>query len=188
MSVNLIPLQYYQYIYLNRAFENEIPVKYIYNRMAGLLPIGGDNMSVDWLKHAIIQGGSAVYMKLIEICDTQKLKPYDDNLSILSCCLQSHCISQLYRYLWVWSEHNILSKILSSNVFYTNYDDCKACGVKSRPPIEEADGLFAGRAILLIEAVCPCNIYNAQYTALNGGGACEHKYIICSKCRCCKDM
>ena len=122
-----------------------------------------------------------MYMKLIDICNQNS---GNDDLSILACCLQSHGVNQLFRFLWVWSEPSEISEIFKSTVYYTDYDDCKIAGLKVRPPIEEADGEFEGCAILLIEAVCPCNVFNSDYVTVQGGEFSMKEYVICGKCAC----
>ena len=191
MSFKPLPIQHFQYIFLNKLTEEfDVPIRHINNKM-GVLLRHCDHVEIKTaadLKRCICKGGSFMYNKLIEsLLQAPRITGGEGPYPLLAHCLKDHKVKELFRFIWLFVEHHQISEICRGDTLHTNYEKCRKAGLKQRPSIEECDGPYAGRSILVIESLCSCNIYNRDYMAMVDKTTNPNtRFLIYGSCKCCE--
>ena len=165
-------MQYYQYEILSHVFKTrDIPVEDIQRRMAHVLPpkyrLLPDPVCIDkaTLFEEIVKGGSLMYEKLIHVLKREPRSKYESPAyPCLAARLESHKVPQLYRWVYIFSDDcTVMTQGCS---WFTDKEACIAKGkASSCGPYTTFDGPNAPVETLCIEAVSPCNVFKAKYTA-----------------------
>ena len=156
-----IPLQHSQFVMLEEAFHKveDIPVDTIARYMHAFLPAkyfrfeGAKPFTKDLFKKEIITGGSCAYEALISAS-------YRANCPELGDLLRATRTPLLFRWVWVWSEDNLIMKRGKS--WFVTREDCLQQGKRKTPSYYTWDGPDSPDAQLSLEAVCPCMVHRVD--------------------------